>query len=172
MLSQVHSCQNSGHAWLHSTAGPLGTRAGWHRRLRPSRHASSGDRSIKAAIARHWLSIAIPFLLILAAASAYGAVSDRPAVPAALMLTLNIVIGLLLFETLLNFVRRQLIPATKQVGRGDPPQAFDLIARCLRMAVLIGAIITVAESWIVNVLGLVDPGQWQVEERAETKRQA
>ncbi len=41
------------------------------------------------------------------------------------------------------------------------PRMADVFARCLRVAVLIFAVVTVAERWIVDVLGLVDEAAGQ-----------
>jgi small-conductance mechanosensitive channel len=36
----------------------------------------------------------------------------------------------------------------------------DVVARCVRVAVLIGVALIVAQTWIVDVLGLVNEGEW------------
>jgi small-conductance mechanosensitive channel len=76
-------------------------------------------------------------------------------------LTLNIIVGLLLFETLLHFLRRILVRETGQTGISDRPHAYDLAARCLRMGVLVASAVIVAQAWIVDVFGFVAPDQWQ-----------
>ena len=58
-------------------------------------------------IGRNWVAVAVPFFVALVATQLYGAVSGRTGVPSAMILTLNLVVGLLVFETLMQaFVRR------------------------------------------------------------------
>jgi small-conductance mechanosensitive channel len=112
-------------------------------------------------IGRHWLGIVIPLIVAVAATQLYGIITDHLNVPTALALTVNLLVGVLLFETLLQaFVRRldsQLSGFTP--ARGAPTSA-DVVARCIRVAVLIGVIVAIGESWVVNVLGLVDADAW------------
>jgi hypothetical protein len=64
-------------------------------------------KGAKAQLARHWLWFAVPLLIALALALDYGALSDRFETPNSVILTLDIIIGLLLAETLLAFVTRR-----------------------------------------------------------------
>jgi small-conductance mechanosensitive channel len=112
-------------------------------------------------ISRHWLGIVIPLLIGLVATQVYGAVTDHLHVPAALLLTLNLLVGVLLFETLLQALVRRLdsqLPGFTPVRTA--PTLADVVARCIRVAVLIGVIVLIGESWVVNVLGLVDADAW------------
>ncbi|MGL4442601.1 MAG: mechanosensitive ion channel family protein [Alsobacter sp.] len=120
-------------------------------------------------IATNWLRIAIPFFVLLVAAQVYGAISARYSIPAAMLLTLNTVIGLILFETALEAVTRRLGGArAAPSSEGEavaahgptPPRIADVFARCLRVAVLIFAVVAVAGRWIVDVIGLVDAAGW------------
>ena len=120
-------------------------------------------------IAANWLRVAIPFFLLLVAAQVYGAISARYSIPAAMLLTLNTVFGLILFETALEAVARRLggaraAPAAEgeavAAAGPNPPRIADVFARCLRVAVLIFAVVTVAGRWIVDVIGLVDAAGW------------
>ena len=43
---------------------------------------------------------------------------------------------------------------------GPAPTLPDVVARCIRVAVLIGVVVLICESWLVNVLGLVDANAW------------
>jgi small-conductance mechanosensitive channel len=114
-----------------------------------------------AAMGRRWLAIAIPFFCLLVGAQVYGAISLRFSIPAAMLFTLNTVMGLILFETLLGAVSERLGGR----GAGDAtsarePRFGDVLARCLRVAVLIGAATSIAQRWIVDVVGLVDASRW------------
>lgn len=112
-------------------------------------------------IGRHWLGIAIPLLIALVATQIYGVVTGHLNVPTALLLTLNLLVGVLLFETLLQALVRRL---DSQLPGFTPartvPTLADVVARCIRVAVLIGVIVLIGESWVVNVLGLVDADAW------------
>ena len=63
--------------------------------------------SFEAALARHWLAIAVSLFFVLFLAQLHGALTQRFAVSTALLLTVNLLIGLVLFETLLHFVKHQ-----------------------------------------------------------------
>ncbi len=112
-------------------------------------------------IGRKWIPIAPVFLSLLALTLIYGAISGRPHSGAAMFLTLKIVVGVLIFETLMQaFVRRLDSQLLGRTAASDTPKLPDVVARCVRVAVIIGAAVVVAESWVVDVLGLVDEGGW------------
>ncbi len=123
---------------------------------RPSDNAGAGTGA-----ARNWLYVAIPFCVLLAGANAYGVIAARPAVPSAMALTMNIALALVLFETILRFVRRTLPLGAAPVGAGRRPLAYDLVVRCIRMAVLVASAVALAQTWTVDVTALVAPDQWQ-----------
>ncbi len=118
---------------------------------------------LAGVIGRNWVPVATTFFLILGLTQVYGAVSGLMHVSQAMLLTLILVVGVLMFETLMQaFVRRldsQLIGATPA---SDSPKLPDVVARCVRVAVLIGVTVTIAESWVVQVLALVDEAEWDV----------
>jgi moderate conductance mechanosensitive channel len=88
-------------------------------------------------------------------------VSGRVHVAAAMLLTLNLVVGVLVFETLLQaFVRRLDSQLVGRTPASDSPKLPDVIARCVRVAVLIAVAVVIAESWVVEVLGLVSESEW------------
>jgi len=114
-----------------------------------------------AFIGRHWIGVAVSFIIALYVTQVYGVLSGHSDVPTALLLTLNLVVGLLLFETLLQaFVRRLDSQLAGVTPASTMPTLADVVARCIRVAVLIGVIVLVSESWVVNVLGLVDASAW------------
>ena len=112
-------------------------------------------------IGRHWPGVATSFFVALGATQIYSTVSGRTQVGGAILLTLSLVLGLLVFETLMQaFVRRldsQLLGSTPA---SDRPKLPDVVARCIRVAVFIGVAVTVAEMWAVEVLALASPDQW------------
>ena len=78
-----------------------------------------------------------------------------------MLLTLNLVVGVLVFETLLQaFVRRLDSQLVGRTPASDSPKLPDVIARCVRVAVLIAVAVVIAESWVVEVLGLVSESEW------------
>ncbi|MBY0323718.1 MAG: mechanosensitive ion channel family protein [Reyranella sp.] len=117
---------------------------------------------LAGVVGRNWVTVATTFFLILGLTQVYGAVSGLTHVPTAMLLTLVLVVALLLFETFMQaFVRRldsQLVGATPA---SDSAKLPDVVARCVRVAVLIGVAVTIAESWVVQVLALVDETQWE-----------
>ena len=113
----------------------------------------------ESALARHWFPIAAALFFVLFLAQLHGAVTQRFTVAAALLLTLNLLIGLVLFESLLHFVKQRLSTMTEAAPA--KPRAADLVARCIRVGVYIAVGIAIAEIWIVEVFGLVDSSQWR-----------
>ena len=76
----------------------------------------------------------------------------------AMLLTLILVVGVLVFETLMQALRAAARFAAAGPHAGQrPPKLPDVVARCVRVAVLIGVAVTVAESWVVEVLALASP---------------
>jgi small-conductance mechanosensitive channel len=118
-------------------------------------------------VGRHWVAVATLFFLALIATLVYGAISGRTGVPIAMILTLNLVAGLLIFETLLQaLVMRVDSRLQGFTPDGDREKLADVIARCVRVAVLIGIAVIVAEHWVVDVFDLVDARAWDKLTRA------
>ncbi|HEY6983460.1 mechanosensitive ion channel family protein [Reyranella sp.] len=113
-------------------------------------------------VGRHWIGVASSFFVLLGATQFYSAVSGREKAGGAMLLTLMLVVGVLIFQTLmLAFVRRLDSQLAGRTPAGDLPKLPDVVARCVRVAVLIGVAVTIAETWAVEVLGLVSPDQWE-----------
>ncbi len=120
----------------------------------------------------NWLHVAIPLFLFFALTQIYGAISVRYTVPNAVLLTLNALIALISLQTLGRYLTR---PEIEPVGAAEPSlpatappprRILDVVLRCLRVAILIGVATVVAQSWIVDVLGLVDQQEWQALKRS------
>ena len=108
-----------------------------------------------------WIPVAPLFLGALVATTVFGAISGRTHVGQAMVLTLNLVVAVLLFETLMQAVVRRLDSQLEgRTAASDYPKLPDVIARCIRVAVLIAAAVAIAESWVVQVLGLVNEAEW------------
>jgi small-conductance mechanosensitive channel len=112
-------------------------------------------------IGRHWVAAASVVFVALVATQIYGAITERLNAPNAVLLTLNLLIGLLMFETLLQATVRRLDSQLEGFTPSDDRQRLpDVVARCARVFVLLLVIVAIAESWVVNVLGLVDERAW------------
>src|SRR5262249_56796295 len=97
----------------------------------------------------------------LALTQTYSAIAGRVQVGGAMLLTLVLVVGVLFFETLMQaFVRRLDSQLEGRTAAGDTPKLPDVVARCVRVAVLIGVVVVIAQSWGVEVLGLASADQW------------
>jgi len=140
MLWVVLSCREAARQWLAglATASPL-----------------------MGVVARHWPVVATLFLAALGGAQLYSATSGRVEVGGALLLTLGLVVGLPLFETLMQaFVRRLDSQLVGRTPASAAPKLPDVVARCVRVAVLILVVVAVAQLWVVEVLALVSADQW------------
>ena len=116
---------------------------------------------LAGVVGRHWIPVATCFFVALAATQAYGAISGRAYVAGTMLLTLDLVVGVLIFETLLQaFVRRLDSQLVGRTPASDAPKLPDVVARCVRVAVLIGVAVTIAESWVVEVFGLASESEW------------
>jgi moderate conductance mechanosensitive channel len=112
-------------------------------------------------IGNHWIAVASPFFLLLGAALIYGAVSGQANVAIAMRLTLGLTAGLLIFETLLGAILQRVDSALPgRTPASDMPKLPDVLARCLRVFVLIGVGVALSRAWVVHVLGLVDASEW------------
>ena len=112
-------------------------------------------------LGRHWVGVASTFFVLLAVTQIYSAVSGRVQVGGAMLLTLSLVAGLLIFETLIQaFVRRLDAGLARPSDVGDQPTLADVAARCVRIAALIGVTVILGEDWVVDVLALASPDQW------------
>jgi small-conductance mechanosensitive channel len=125
----------------------------------------AGESVLGRILARNWLVIAVPFFCALVAAQVFGAVMARFSIPAAMLLTLNTVLGWIILRTLIEAVLRRVARAGEKRKPGEMT-IFDLFARCLNVALLIGAAVIIAQTWIVDVLGLVDATGWRALTRA------
>ena len=118
-----------------------------------------------------WLPVASTFFIALGLTQIYGAVSGRMHVGSAMILTLMLVVGVLMFETLMQaFVRRLDSMLDGGTPASDRPKLPDVVARCVRVAVLIGVAVVIAESWVVEVFALADESEW--DQLAQSSRTA
>lgn len=113
-------------------------------------------------LGEHWVAVALAFFLAVVVTVIYGAVTGRQGVPGAMLLTVNLVFGLLIFETLLQALVRRLDSQLEgYTPAGNREKLPDVAARCVRVAALIVVVVVVSEHWAVDVLGLVDANAWE-----------
>jgi moderate conductance mechanosensitive channel len=137
--------------------------------------AVEGRRSVGEFVGRNWLFVAVPLFVLLGAAQIFGAISGRFTIPAAMLLTLNVLIALVFLETLSDYITRPLrgsAAAALQEGTAAPVRhqehlrLIDVVARCVRVAAVIVAVLVIAQTWVVDVLAIVDVTQWRSLTRA------
>jgi small-conductance mechanosensitive channel len=116
---------------------------------------------LAGAIGRNWPVVATTFFVALGATQIYSAVSGRLQVGGAMILTISLVIGFLVFETLMQaFVQRLDSQLQGATPASDRPKLPDVAARCVRVAVFIFVAIGIAEVWAVDVLALASRDEW------------
>ena len=123
------------------------------------------------SVGNNWIPVATTFFTALGLTQIYGAVSGRMHVGSAMILTLMLVVGVLMFETLMQaFVRRLDSMLDGGTPASDRPKLPDVVACCVRVAVLIGVAVMIAESWVVEVFALADESEW--DQLAQSSRTA
>jgi small-conductance mechanosensitive channel len=110
----------------------------------------------KRALAQNWLLVAFPCIGVFWAGRFYGALSQNTAGPLGTILTLNVILGLLLFETLFTFIERR----ARDSGEGLSARLIPFVLRSLRVLVALAAVLLIVRTWLVTVLNLVDEAQW------------
>ena len=126
-------------------------------------------RGVRATLARHWHWIALPILIVLGLGRAFDALSNRLNVPVGAILTLNIMVGLLLVETLLSFIHRShSVSAVALPDRPAPSRMLPYLVRAGRATIWVVAAAVLVRTWAVDVLSLVDEQSWGEFRRAWT----
>jgi small-conductance mechanosensitive channel len=112
-------------------------------------------------IGDYWIPAATTFFVVLGVTQVYAVVSGHLHVGEAMVLTIYVVIGVLMFETLMQAVVRRLDSQLEgATPAGDRPRLPDVVARCIRVAVVIAAAVTIAQTWVVDVLALASESEW------------
>ncbi|HSI40032.1 MAG TPA: mechanosensitive ion channel family protein [Xanthobacteraceae bacterium] len=115
---------------------------------------------VQAALAKSWLVVAIPFFVALGLANIYGALVNRAGTHEALVTTLNVVIALLLLESLLDKASRLLGRDLDRTEACPRAPAVEAVVRCVRMAIIIGAGVLLMRVWSVSALGMMDMNRY------------
>ena len=112
-------------------------------------------------IGAYWTGFALVFFAAVVVTLLFGAITGHHGVTRAILLTINLVLGLLLFETFLQaFVRRLDSQLPGFTAASATEKLPDVAARCIRVAALIVVAVLISENWVVDVLGLVDGNAW------------
>lgn len=119
-----------------------------------------GRVSLGELAGRNWVAIAIPLFVLLIGTRLFGILTLRHSVSAAMVLTLNVVIALIFLETISDYFTRRRGDSTDD-ALGSGRRFKDVVARSVRVAALIAAATLVAQTWIVDVVGLVDKSEWR-----------
>jgi small-conductance mechanosensitive channel len=114
-------------------------------------------RALKLEAAHYWWVAGLAIVVVQWLAQANGVLSGRTTVIYGLVRTQTLIFLLLLAETLIWHAQQR---KTAADATGEP-RAVDLVARCLRLAARLYFIIALAQIWVVDVLALVSPAQWE-----------
>jgi small-conductance mechanosensitive channel len=118
-------------------------------------------KGVRTALARHWHWIALPILIPLGFLRAYEVLANRYDAPTGPILTINVIVGLLLAETLLSFIiRRQRAFVIVASGKPEASRLFPFVVRAIRLTILVAAAVLLIRTWAVDVLAFVDPEGW------------
>jgi moderate conductance mechanosensitive channel len=122
---------------------------------------SAGISGIKAGLARHAHWIAIAIFAVVGLARAYEALRQNLTVRAGIILTVNVLVGLLLVETLLSFViKRHRASVLAASGHPEASRIFPFAVRTIRATILVVATAILIRAWAVDVLALIDEQSW------------
>ena len=118
---------------------------------------SQGGRPgpVVATIARFWLIVAVPLFLVLGMARIYGALTSAHGVQEAILMTMNVLIGLLILESFMDKVCR-LMRAEVEPRTSARERAIEALMRCVRVAILLGALSLLFRIWAVYGVGMMD----------------
>lgn len=135
--------------FLTALRGPLSE---WFAGLVQSEKRGAG---LKRALARNWLALAIPLLLFLAATRFFGALTANVALPAASATTLSVILGFIVFETLMVYIARRPVDPNGTAGQIRP---FAL--RAAQVIAILSAILFISHVWAVSGLSLIEAEEW------------
>lgn len=118
---------------------------------------SSGGKpgALVSTVARFWLVIAIPIFLLLGMARIYGALTSATGVHEAILMSMNVMIGLLVLESFMDKVCRLMQAEDAQINTRRH-KAIEAFMRCVRVAILLGALTLLFRIWAVHGVGMMD----------------
>ncbi|MBS9478896.1 mechanosensitive ion channel family protein [Ancylobacter radicis] len=111
--------------------------------------------------ARWWLAVAIPFFLALGMARVYGALTSLEGIHLAILMTLDVLIALIVIESFMDKVCRLMRSETASGGKPESRERLvEAIMRCVRVAVLLGAMSLTIRIWLVYGIGMMDNSRY------------
>ena len=114
-------------------------------------------RQLKLDMARNWWMVGLAFYGLTGVAELYGELMGNDAAPSGMDVIESLLLGLLLFETLMYRVTRHVV--------SELPMAGDVAADCLRLAVRLYVAILVANAFMVRVVAAATPAEWAPHDR-------
>lgn len=111
--------------------------------------------NFKLMLVRHWLTIGVPFVVLITVTRMLGALTAGIELPAASAATVTVVTGYIMLETLLVFIARRPVEPDSLQGQLRP-----FILRAVHVAALITSVLYIGNMWAVTGLGLVDASRW------------
>ncbi|MGV4791690.1 mechanosensitive ion channel domain-containing protein [Rhizobium sp. F40D2] len=108
-------------------------------------------------VVQGWLFFALPLITLRTLVDIYGAVQGHNVE----MTAINIVIGVILAESLFKFFRRRLA-AGAAVGSAEAPsrRLYGVLMRAARLVIIMSAVIYVLHIWLGEALGIFTSAQW------------
>ncbi|MDI1288086.1 MAG: mechanosensitive ion channel [Reyranella sp.] len=133
----------------------------WRREMAAWLAAMVGEnalaRQLKLDMARNWWMVGLAFYGFTGVAELYGELMGNEAAPAGMDVIESLLIGLLLFETLMYRVTHHVV--------SELPMAGDVAADCLRLAVRLYAAILIVNAFMVQVVAAATPAEWAPHDR-------
>jgi small-conductance mechanosensitive channel len=114
-------------------------------------------RQLKLDMARNWWMVGLAFYGLTGVAELYGELMGNDAAPNGMDVIESLLIGLLLFETLMYRVTHHVV--------SELPMAGDVAADCLRLAVRLYVAILMANAFMVQVVAAATPAGWAPHDR-------
>ena len=99
--------------------------------------------------------------MVLWVTNVYRAVAELMDAPDAITLTLNVIVVMVFLETLADFVIQRSDTRPMAPHRDANRDVRRIMARIVRVAAYIAALVVVAEAWAVDMLGIVDQSSWR-----------
>lgn len=122
-------------------------------------------------LSRWWLALAIPIFLLLGMARVYGALTSLEGIHLAILMTMDVLIGLIAIESFMDKICRMMrVQTVASEAEGEPPaegerseareRLVEAIMRCIRIAVLLVATSLTVRIWLVYGIGMMDNSRY------------
>ena len=114
-------------------------------------------RQLKLDMSRNWWMVGLAFYGLTGVAEIYGELMGSDTAPKGMDTIESLLLGLLLFETLMYRVTRHVV--------SELPMAGDVAADCLRLAVRLYVAILIANAFMVQVVAAATAAEWAPHDR-------